>query len=243
MASTADWMAAATGEKRGRARGDVELAGKLAGLAEVAGALANGEVSKTQADALSGAEGATAAEQRELLDDAKDLSVNELERRVERFNRERHQPPPEVVPTVNVNPGRNGSVKADVTLDALGGELFTTALDAAHSQMSFDKGTSLAERRAAGLVGICRFFLENHKTLHHRLGRPHAIVTIPLSTLQDETGAGVGDVGVRCVRRRRHRPPAGLRRRHLPADHRTGQRTARRRPHHPVDPHWRSPAS
>ena len=195
MASTADWMAAATGEKRGKARGDVELAGKLAGLAEVAGALANGEVSKTQADTLAGAEGATSAEQRELLDDAKQMSVTELERRIERFNRDRDQPPPEVVPTVHLTPGRDGSVRADVTLDALGGEMFTTALDAAHSQMSFEKGTSLAERRAAGLVGLCRFFLENHKSLHHRLGRPHAIVTIPLATLQDDSGSAMATLG------------------------------------------------
>ena len=195
MATTADWMAAATGEKRGRARGDVELADKLAGLSEVADAFAKGDVSKTQADTLSGAAGATPVEQRELLDDAKTMSVNELERRVERFNRDRQQPPPEVVPIVTVNPRRDGSVKADVTLDALGGEFFVTALDAAHGQMSFENGTSLAQRRAAGLVGICRFFLENHAALHHRLGRPHAIVTIPLSTLQDESGLGTATLG------------------------------------------------
>ncbi len=188
MSSTADWMAATTGEKRGRACGDVELAGKLAVLPEISGALANGEVSKTQAAALSGAEGASAAEQRELLEDAKEMSVTELERRVERFNRERHQPPP-VVPTVFLNPGRGGSLKADITLDALGGELLSTAIDAAHAQMSFETGTSLSERRAAGVVGVCRFFLENHATLHHRLGRPHAIVTIPISTLRGDSEA------------------------------------------------------
>ena len=84
-----------------------------------------------------------------------------------------HNPPPEVVPTVTLNPGRNGAVKAHVTLDPLAAEYFTTALDAAHCRMSFATGTSLAQRRAAGLVGISRFFLENHKHLHHRLGRPH----------------------------------------------------------------------
>ncbi len=189
MASTAEWIAAATGEKRGKASGDVMLADRLAGMAEVADALARGDVSKTQADAVADAFGATPAEQRELLADAREMSVNELVRRVERFNRERLQPPADVVPTVNLNPGRNGSVKAEVTLDALGSELFTTALDAAHAQQTFEKGTSLAERRAAGLVGICRFFLESHQTLHHRLGRPHVIVTIPIETLQDPSGS------------------------------------------------------
>ena len=104
MPSTAEWMAGDAGEKRGKARGDVELAEKLADMGEIADALASGEVSKTQADTLSGACGATAAEQRELLGDAKSMSVNELERRVERFNRQRQQPPPPVVPTVIVNP-------------------------------------------------------------------------------------------------------------------------------------------
>ena len=61
--------------------------------------------------------------------------------------------------------------------------------------MSFEKGTSLAERRAAGLVGLCRFFLENHKSLHHRLSRPHAIVTIPLATLQDDSGSAMATLG------------------------------------------------
>jgi hypothetical protein len=194
MACTADWMAATTGEKRGKARGDVELADRLAGLPEFESALASGEVSKTQATALSGAEGATAAEQRDLLDDAKTMSVNELERRVERFNRQRRQPPPAVVPSVLIAPGPKGSVKADVTLDTLGGEFLSTAIDAAHAGMTFEKGTPLTERRAAGLVGICRFFLENHKKLHGRLGRPHVIVDIPITSLRDETGAAVATV-------------------------------------------------
>jgi hypothetical protein len=190
MASTADWMAATTGEKRGKARGDVLLADRLAGFPAFGGALANGEVSKTQAATLSGAEGASADEQRGLLDDAKSMSVNELERRVERFNREHRQPPAAVIPTVLLTPGPRGAVKADVTLDALGGEIVSTALDAAHARMTFEKGTPLVQRRAAGLVGICRYFLENHKQLHHRLGRPHVIVDIPISTLRNESGAG-----------------------------------------------------
>jgi hypothetical protein len=195
MASTADWMAAATGEKRGRARGDVELAEKLSGLGEVGTALANGEVSKTQASALSAAVGATADEQQALLDDARTMSVNELERRVERFNREHRKPPPDVVSTVIMTPGRGGTVKADVTLDALGGEFLATALDAAHTGMSFEKGTSLGERRAAGLVGVCRYFLENHKKLRHRLGRPHVIVATPVATLRDSSGTATARLG------------------------------------------------
>ena len=195
MASTADWLAATTGEKRGRARGDVELAERLAGLTEVAGALGRGEVSKSQADTLSGADGASLTEQRALLDDAHAMSLNELARRVERFNHEHHHPPPRIVPSMVLTTGHDGSIHADVTLDALGAEFVTTAVDAAHAQMSFDTATSLAERRAAGLVGVCRFFLENHQTLHHRLGRPHVIVTIPIATLQTASAAGTATLG------------------------------------------------
>ena len=46
MPSTAEWMAGVTGEKRGKARGDVELAEKLADMGEIADTLASGEVSK-----------------------------------------------------------------------------------------------------------------------------------------------------------------------------------------------------
>ena len=220
MASTAEWIAGVTGEKRGKARGDVELAGKLAEMGEIADALASGEVSKTQADTLSGAAGATTAEQRQLLGDAKAMSVNELQRRVERFNRDRRQPPPPVTPTVIVNPGPGASVRAEVTLDALGGEYFTTAMDAAHSQMSFAKATSLAERRGRRAGRHLPVLPGDHTTLHHRLGRPHAIVTIPLSTLRDESGeetatlasgavidaATARQTGLRCGRLREPSP-------------------------------------
>ena len=122
MADTASWAAAATGEKRGKARGDVELADKLADLGPIASAFADGRVSKSQASALAGAHAPSADEQAELLEAAASLSLPELERRVERFNLDRDRPADEpVVPAVTITPTRGG-VKIDGTLDALGGE-------------------------------------------------------------------------------------------------------------------------
>jgi hypothetical protein len=190
MGDTASWAAAVTGEKRGKTRGDCELAGKLADLGPVAEAFADGRVSKSQASALAGAHGASDAEQTGLLAAAAALSLNELERHVERFNLDRDRPSDPIVPTVVITPTKTG-IKADVTLDALGGEMLTTALDAAAQQLSFDKGTGRAERRAAGLVAISRYFLEHHTNVTHRLGRPHVVANIPLAVLAGETGSAV----------------------------------------------------
>ena len=118
MADTASWAAAATGEKRGKARSDVELADKLADLGAIASALADGRVSKSQASALAGAHAPSKDEQAELLDAAASLSLPELERRIERFNLDRDRPADErVMPAVTITPTRSG-VKIDGTLDA-----------------------------------------------------------------------------------------------------------------------------
>jgi hypothetical protein len=209
MRSTAEWAAAACGEKRGKARGDCELADKLAARPAFADALATGAVSKAQAAVLADAEQPSVSEQRELLGDAATMSVNELQRRITRFNTDRDQAPEPVVSAVSILPTKGG-VKAEVSLDALGGELFTTAVDAAAQQLTFDKGTPLTQRRAAGLTAISRFFLEHHEEVTHRLGRPprrghHVTGPARRQTCprQCRLGVGSGD-------RRRLRPPTGL---------------------------------
>jgi hypothetical protein len=198
MRSTADWAAAVSGEKRGAARGDCELAGRLAARPAFADALAAGAVSKAQAAVLSGAVEPSETEQRRLLDDAAQLSVNELERHVARFNLDRSQPAEPVVPAVTITP-TTGGIKADVCLDALSGELFTTAVDAAAQKLSFDAGTPLSRRRADGLSAICRYFLEHHTAVTHRLGRPHVVVTMPVDLAADETANGAATLASGAV--------------------------------------------
>jgi Domain of unknown function (DUF222) len=117
-----------------------------------------------------------------------------LERRITRFNTDRDKVPEAVVSSVSILPTKGG-VKAEVTLDALGGELFTTAVDAAAQQLTFDKGTPLAQRRAAGLTAISRFFLDHHHEVTHRLGRPHVVVTVALDQLTDEQATGCASLG------------------------------------------------
>ena len=194
MRSTAEWAAVVSGERRGRVRGDCELADKLAARPAFAEALASGDVSKTQAAVLADAEQPSTDEQQELLDDAACMSVNELERRVARFNIDRDKEPEPVVAAVSITPTKEG-MRADVTLDALGGEIFTTAVDAAAQKLSFDKGTPLAQRRAAGLTAISRFFLEHHREVTHRLGRPHVVVNVPLDLIVDDSATGSATLG------------------------------------------------
>jgi hypothetical protein len=198
MRSTADWAAAVSGEKQGKARSDCELADRLAARPAFAEALASGAVSKAQAAVLADAERPSADEQRELLGDAAEMSVNELERRVTRFNIDRERVLEPVLPAVSITPTKDG-VKAEVTLDALGGEMFTTAVDAATQKLAFEKGTPLAQRRAAGLTAISRFFLEHHSEVTHRLGRPHVVVNVPLTTLSDEHATGSATLGSGAV--------------------------------------------
>ena len=80
------------------------------------------------------------------------LSLTELERRVERFNLDRDRPAAPVVPAVTITPTRGG-VKIDGTLDALGGEIVTTALDAAADKLSFEKGTGRGRTARCGADG------------------------------------------------------------------------------------------
>jgi hypothetical protein len=198
MRSTAEWAAAACGDKRGKARGVCELADKLAARPVFADAFASGAVSKAQAAALADAVEPSAAEQRGLVQEATSLSVGELERRVARFNHDRQTPPPEVVPSVSITSTKDG-VKLEATLDPLGGEVVTTALDAAAQQLSFESGTPLTQRRAAGLSAISRYFLEHHSEVTHRLGRPHVVVTLPVEVLADDTAAGGATLGSGAV--------------------------------------------
>jgi hypothetical protein len=198
MPTTADWAAAVSGEKRDKARRDCELADKLASRPVFAEALASGAVSMAQASALAGAVRPSDTEQRALLDDAAALSVNELERRVTRFNLDRERAPEPVFPSVSIVPTRSG-VKAEVVLDVVGGEVFTTAVDAAAQKLSFESGSPLTQRRAAGLTAICRFFLDHHRKVTHRLGRPHVVVNVPLGTLTDDHPSGSAMLGSGAV--------------------------------------------
>ena len=110
-------------------------------------------MSKAQAAALAGAVAPTEPEQRELLDDTAGLSVNELERHVARFNLDRRQPSEPEASAVTITTTTT-SVKADVVLGAVDGEFFTTAVDAAAQKLTFEPGTPLSRRRAAGLVAV-----------------------------------------------------------------------------------------
>ncbi len=128
----------------------MELADKLADLGPIASAFADGRVSKSQASTLAGAHAPSPDEQAELLEAAASLSLPELERRVERFNLDRDRPADEpAVPAVTITPTRGG-VKIDGTLDALGGEIVATALDAAADKLHSTRAPGVANGALLG---------------------------------------------------------------------------------------------
>ncbi len=182
--STSEWIADATGTKTGTARRELDVAARLDDLDEIGDALADGSISLTQAGVLAKATGASDDEQRELLDAAGSQSVNELESTVHDFRLRKEVPTGEVVPGVIVT-ARGANVSVEATLSNLGGETFTTAIDAAAAQLSHDEGAAWSQRRADGLIAVCRYFLEHAHLPATRLGRPHVVVDIPIDTNTD----------------------------------------------------------
>ena len=185
--STADWIADVTREKPGRARRDVDLAARLDDLDQVGEALAGGSISKTQADVLAGATGATSDEQHDLLDLAGSSSVGELEQAVKQFQIDRDQPAPTFVPGLRFQ-HHPSDVTVDAILDPISADTVITAVGAAADQLSFDKGSALAERHAARLVAVARYFLDHADTGLHRHNRPHVTVEIPIATIETRCG-------------------------------------------------------
>ena len=194
--STSEWIADATGTKTGTARRELDVAARLDDLDEIGDALADGSISLTQAGVLARATGASDDEQRELLDAAGSQSVNELESTVHDFRLRKEVPTGEVVPGLIVT-ARGANVSVEATLSNLGGETFTTAIDAAAAQLSHDEGAAWSQRRADGLIAVCRYFLEHAHLPATRLGRPHVLVDIPIDTLT--TGSGAATLGSGAV--------------------------------------------
>ncbi len=79
-----------------------------------------------------------------------------------------------------------GGGRVDAMLDAEGFEWVQVAIDAAAGQIDGTESTWM-ERRARGLVGVCRYFL-GHADLPQRVGRPTVVVTVDVDTLTAASG-------------------------------------------------------
>jgi hypothetical protein len=91
--STADWDAEKTGTTPGAARAKLDTSKRLHEQPGVDEALAKGELSGEQANAISGAAGADPSAERKLLDDARSKSVKDLRRECDRVRARAHPDP------------------------------------------------------------------------------------------------------------------------------------------------------
>jgi Domain of unknown function (DUF222) len=181
----ASWLAWKSGERRGAARRDVELAASVGSTPVVADALAEGSLSKAKAAELTRAADASVEEQAQLVAVAVESTPEQLARQVDRWQLERDRAPVvEELLTVTPVPG---GARVEATLDAEGGEWVQTAVDAAAEQLGL-RDLPWGQRRARGLVAVARYFLEHADLPLTRVGRPTVVVTVDIATLTAPTG-------------------------------------------------------
>jgi hypothetical protein len=202
----AAWVADRAGDRRGAARREVELAAAVSAMAPVAGGLADGSLSKAKATELARASAASAVDQAELVEVAKRVPVEEVARRVDRWMIEHAAGPEPVEETCTITPTPGGGrVEARLSAESL--EWVQVALDAAADKLG-RRDVPWERRRAKGLVGVCRYFLEHADVPSTRVGRPTVVVTVDVETLGAKSGGSArmdsgayvsGDVGRRLA--------------------------------------------
>jgi hypothetical protein len=182
----AAWVADAAGDRRGTARRDVELATSVAAMPAVADGLADGRLSKAKALELARAARATPDEQARLVAAAARLSAEQVARHVDRWQIEHDGGGPDVAASVSFQPVAGGC-RIEARLDAEGAEWVQVAVDAAAERLGL-RDAPWEQRRAKGLVGVCRYFLEHADVPETRVGRPTVVVTMDVEALA--AGAG-----------------------------------------------------
>jgi uncharacterized protein DUF222 len=181
----ASWLAWKGAERRGRARSEIELAASVAAMPAVDQAMGEGTLSRAKAAELARARTADPDEQAELVAAAKAMTVEEVARRVDRWQHEQGSPP-SVEPRLAIIP-RPGGGHVDATLDTEGLEWVMVAVDTAADTLDL-RGLTGEQRRAHGLVAICRYFLDHAKVPVRRQGRPTVVVTLDVETLAGGAG-------------------------------------------------------
>ena len=182
--TAADAVAAKSGERRGSAKRDVELAKDIKAQPALSEAFGSGDLTRSKAAEILRAEGATEEEQRALIEAAKTESTSKLHRRVEDFRAEHGQEPPKVKNSLTISRNDSGGT-ISASLEPVRLNTVEIALDMAIKKLGLPKDIPYDERRAEGLAAICRFFIEhvnNASTV--RGSKPHVSVIIDLATLE-----------------------------------------------------------
>jgi Domain of unknown function (DUF222) len=181
----ASWLAWKGAERRGRARSEIELAAAVAAMPVVDQAMGNGALSRAKASELARARTADPDQQAELVEAAKTMTVEAVARRVDRWQHEQGSPTT-VEPRLAITP-RPGGGHLDATLDTEGLEWVTVAIDTAAETIGLGE-LPWEQRRAHGLVAICRHFLDHAKVPVRRQGRPTVVVTLDADALAGRAG-------------------------------------------------------
>ena len=180
------WLAWRGGERRSAARQELELAAAVVAMPVVETGLAAGVLSKAKAAELGRAAGADAIEQSALVAAAMGQTVEEVARAVDRWELEHRTTAAEPPMSLRFTPTAAGT-RVDATLDTEGAEWVQVAVDAAADQLGL-RELPWAERRAKGLVAVCRHFLDHADVPTRRHGRPTVVVTVELDALAARTG-------------------------------------------------------
>ena len=180
------WLAWRGGERRSVARQELELAAAVVAMPVVETGLAAGVLSKAKAAELGRAAGADAIEQSALVAAAMGQTVEEVARAVDRWELEHRTTAAEPPMSLRFTPTAAGT-RVDATLDTEGAEWVQVAVDAAADQLGL-RELPWAERRAKGLVAVCRHFLDHADVPTRRHGRPTVVVTVELDALAARTG-------------------------------------------------------
>ena len=180
------WLAWRGGERRSAARQELELAERVAGMPAVRAGLADGRLSRAKALELGRAAGADADEESALVAAATGQTVEEVARAVDRWQLEHGTTADEPVLSLRFTPTGAGT-RMEATLDTEGAEWVQVAVDAAADKLGL-RELPWAERRARGLVAVCRHFLDHADVPTRRQGRPTVVVTIGLDALAARTG-------------------------------------------------------
>jgi hypothetical protein len=186
---TATWIASLTGDRRGAARRDVAVAEQVAAAPVAAEALASGVVSRAQAAELARAADLPVDVQSSLVAQAGRIPVEVLAREVTRARLEHGAVDPVPAPSLSITATDFGAhVVAD--LDGEGSELVEKAVHVALDRLHLPTDLPYAQRRALGLVAVCRHFLEHVDEPGEARtgGRPHLLAVVDVATLVAEVG-------------------------------------------------------
>ena len=119
------------------------------------------------------------------MEAAKTMTVEDVARRVDRWHHEQGTPP-EIEPSVAIT-SHPGGGRLEATLDTEGFEWVKVAIDTAADTLGL-RELPWNERRAHGLVAVCRHYLDHADVPVRRQGRPTVVVTLDASALASDAG-------------------------------------------------------